>query len=604
MDAMVSLGASAPSATRLSTSKARGCHVSCCSGRAEGRAVAGRQIRRTLGVRGVLAPGAPPTSQLSRGPKEGESGLRRGVLMARANKDDKSDDADETADEQAKDTVVQVLDYYEENFTQLWQSLGEPTKFSSAQEADAQISTLQRMIREMNEFDARITQLISAPKMNMRERFTLRILRYCNNTALDVLGSMLSMSVEASEELLGGHSKDPTAAGVDAQVEAEEANASPAAKSEDLATKLANEMAADANGDENLLLTMSGTLLVTVLAGVASVKIGDFVGLDVMSTVGVPEHPFQMLAQTVQWAVPAGLISFAFWSAILESDTHPGRVWREDLRTREEYNDLDIRVTGLLCLGIELAGGLISRGTGLAAITQLFAGIPSLQPQDIAMMDLISVPEVQYHLPALWVWPFIALGAGALDGVLFQLTQDGFTDKSDREYLQNLFSQSMYKALSLGEVQAALSDINSAPEDASPVESVRDITAAIKSVNKAAEENPDEEFIFPEGAVNAFYNEESGYSGVSVSLPTMPLSKLLQAVEGFQSKLLLSDAATLYGPVQYLIKGTILSAQTIIMGSIWPSVITGTAISLSEELASKVRRLPHQSLLCFCTANN
>jgi hypothetical protein len=65
--------------------------------------------------------------------------------------------------------------------TQLWQSLGEPTKFSSAQEADAQISTLQRMIREMNEFDARITQLISAPKMNMRERFTLRILRYCNN---------------------------------------------------------------------------------------------------------------------------------------------------------------------------------------------------------------------------------------------------------------------------------------------------------------------------------------------------------------------------------------------------------------------------------------
>jgi hypothetical protein len=32
-------------------------------------------------------------------------------------------------------------------------------------------------------------------------------------------------------------------------------------------------------GDENLLLTMSGTLLVTVLAGVASVKIGDFVGL-------------------------------------------------------------------------------------------------------------------------------------------------------------------------------------------------------------------------------------------------------------------------------------------------------------------------------------
>jgi hypothetical protein len=55
------------------------------------------------------------------------------------------------------------------------------------------------------------------------------------------------MSVEASEELLGGHSKDPTAAGVDAQVEAEEANASPAAKSEDLATKLANEMAADAN---------------------------------------------------------------------------------------------------------------------------------------------------------------------------------------------------------------------------------------------------------------------------------------------------------------------------------------------------------------------
>jgi hypothetical protein len=60
-----------------------------------------------------------------------------------------------------------------------------------------------------------------------------------------------------------------------------------------------------------------------------------------------------------------------------------------------QYNDLDIRVTGLLCLGIELAGGLISRGTGLAAITQLFAGIPSLQPQDIAMMDLISVPEVQ-----------------------------------------------------------------------------------------------------------------------------------------------------------------------------------------------------------------
>jgi hypothetical protein len=39
--------------------------------------------------------------------------------MARANKDDKSDDADETADEQAKDTVVQVLDYYEENFTQV-----------------------------------------------------------------------------------------------------------------------------------------------------------------------------------------------------------------------------------------------------------------------------------------------------------------------------------------------------------------------------------------------------------------------------------------------------------------------------------------------------
>eukprot|EP00873_Tetraselmis_striata_P013714 jgi/Tetstr1/433978/TSEL_023153.t2 len=573
------------------------------------------------------------------------------------------------------EVLDEVVQYYQKLYVEMDDIMG-----YSPEEGDVErLRTLAGDIRRFKDD----MEALRPGEAGPLDRLSVPMLKWANDRLLSLVSIRLAESEAIQQQQEQGGTEQGGKGG--AAAEPSGAGGRQAAKSEDLSAaseRLAAELMEEEEPTELMLVA---TVVATVVLGVASVKVAEYTGLDVVPKLALPPHPLQAAATTLQVAVPAGLASFALWASILASDTQIGRVWREDVKTREAENkNFDLATIVLLCLAIEITGGLVSRGTGLALVTQFFAGLPSLQPEDPWALDAMQQPAVQHHLPELWVWPIIALGCGALDGLLYQVTQGGFV-ASDRKGLSKLLSESVFESLATGRMQV-VAELNeaqageaakakgkgvkgegeaevkageagahevdakeskaeageardepqtpglpssqpprtaSAAPPASPhhlrnaeegelaetgAEEGKDeavdgdaVAAAVRAAleradaaggregaGKAGGAAADEEFLFPEGALGGFYEEGADGRGLKLYAGAMPVAAQAAVVERLASKRLLLNGASLYGPLQFLAKGALLSGQTLLMGSIWPSVLTGWAISVGEELATKM----------------
>eukprot|EP00951_Prasinocladus_malaysianus_P008496 scaffold61653_cov43-Prasinocladus_malaysianus.AAC.1 len=56
----------------------------------------------------------------------------------------------------------------------------------------------------------------------------------------------------------------------------------------------------------------------------------------------------------------------------------------------------------------------------------------------------------------------------------------------------------------------------------------------------------------------------------------LPVDVIQDFASRFSTNIALNGQSMLYGPLQYLVKGTFLAAETILTGSLWASIITGS----------------------------
>lgn len=69
-----------------------------------------------------------------------------------------------------------------------------------------------------------------------------------------------------------------------------------------------------------------------------------------------------------------------------------------------------------------------------------------------------------------------------------------------------------------------------------------------------------------------------------------PASSIDEFAERLSKTLQMAGPVQVYAPLPFLVKGTLLSAETILTGSVWPAIFTGAALTIIEELEAKVSK--------------
>mmetsp|Transcript_23444 Transcript_23444/g.65037 ORF Transcript_23444/g.65037 Transcript_23444/m.65037 type:complete len:625 (+) Transcript_23444:81-1955(+) len=304
---------------------------------------------------------------------------------------------------------------------------------------------------------------------------------------------------------------------------------------------------------ESILAQSFGFVSIAFLA----VYIAEWAGLDVQSSMRWPEHPLQLAKQCFLWTTPSALASLVFWPYMLKSSKSPASaVFRKLAKERADFLiDFTTRDIALISLALETSSGLVFRGVGLAAATVVLAGIPSVHPDDAYILSTYQEPAYMVHFPAVWQWPFIAVATATAEAWAFQLGQGGFFEISYR-WVQSQASLSFMQAMPVAQLLSL---------------------RAIEGNQDLQDSNDNYEGVMLEGLATP------------LNAPTQnwEMSHLLDFLADFSMKLALAVPMQTYMPLMVLVRGTLLSAEAILTGSLWCSILTGAVLMTIEECSAK-----------------
>ena len=153
----------------------------------------------------------------------------------------------------------------------------------------------------------------------------------------------------------------------------------------------------------------------------------------------------------------------------------------------------------------------------------------------------------------------------------------GFKEHTSLDYLEEEASLAMLKAMTMTEMDLF---VNS-PEGSQQQQQPAPLPSA--STWKEGEDPPMFQIAF--GDVSQEPLMASG--DVPLFVKKLPLSSILNFLDTFDVTLRTSGPTLLYMPLLYIVKGTFLSAEAILTGNVWASIITATVLTTIEETAAK-----------------
>ena len=155
--------------------------------------------------------------------------------------------------------------------------------------------------------------------------------------------------------------------------------------------------------------------------------------------------------------------------------------------------------------------------------------------------------------------------------------QGGFKEHTSLEYLEDEASVAILKAMTMTDLDL----FSNSPEGSQQQQQAPPLPSA--STWNEGEDPPIFQIALGEMSQEPLVSARD----VPAFVKKLPLSTILNFLDTFDVTLRTTGPSLLYMPLLYGVKGTLLSAEAILTGNVWSSIITGTVLRSIEENASK-----------------
>jgi len=304
--------------------------------------------------------------------------------------------------------------------------------------------------------------------------------------------------------------------------------------------------------EDGSMSAISGALMILAVCLALSLMT-DAAGLDVFGSLRIPEHPLELTTTCLSWTAVAVLLTCSAWDHLFfRSNSGPAQTLQAETMEAQYLMQGETPASLATAAAIlAVAEGVVFRGLVLAVVADVFTGLSQLP----GTVDLLSggpweEPSFSllpaYRLPLQWMWPFVCVGASALEALIERLAQ-GRTFPSgqiDREYIGKLLAQSL---------QTQTTDVQ------------------LVSTDKSGQ------MVMRRGRK-------------VVSAGKISLEGMQRAGEHFLSQLKQQGLLLRHvhaGPVVIFAKAMFLSSEAILCGNLLPSLVTGAAAEAVQAMLAQ-----------------